>query len=55
MKFLPQFVYHFRRNPLIRKAGLSLDELTYQTHRLNIETVEHSLTIIQPALLSYTI
>lgn len=55
MKFLPQFIYHFRRNPLIRRTGLSLDELTYHSHRLNIETVEHSLTIIQPALLSYTI
>lgn len=55
MKYLPQFFYHFRRNPMVRRAGLSCDELTYHTHTLNIETVEHCITIIQPALLSYTI
>jgi protein transport protein SEC23 len=35
MKFLPQFVYHFRRNPIFRRVGLSLDELTYHSHSLN--------------------
>jgi protein transport protein SEC23 len=35
MKYLPQYLYHFRRNAVVRRSGLSLDELTYHMHTLN--------------------
>ena len=46
MKFLPQFVYYFRRSAFFRRAGLSLDELVYQTHIFNRERLANCLTII---------
>lgn len=46
MKFLPQFVYYLRRTPLFRRAGISLDELTYQSHILNREKITNCITII---------
>jgi protein transport protein SEC23 len=35
MKYLPQYMYHFRRNPVFRRSGLTPDQLTYHTHALN--------------------
>lgn len=55
MKYLPQFFYYFRRNAVFRRKGLSVDELSYHSYILNRETIDHCITIIQPALLSYTI
>ena len=55
MKYLPQYIYYFRRSPIFRRTGISLDEYYYQCHLMNRETMENCLTMIQPALLAYSL
>ena len=55
MKQFPQFIYHLRRSQLISTFGISPDECYYYRHNLLRETVGNSISMIQPALLEYTV
>lgn len=35
MKYLPQYIYHFRRSAIFRRTGISLDEYYYNCHLIN--------------------
>ena len=39
MKYLPQYLYYFRRTNIFRREGISLDEHYYHCHILNRESV----------------
>ncbi|CAL6032558.1 Sec23 [Hexamita inflata] len=54
-EFFPQFLYHFRRSDLIQLFGQSPDETTMKHFQLCRQTVPNMLSMMQPALLSFTV
>ena len=55
MKRLPQLVYHLRRSHFVSRFGISLDESYYIGFTLNRESIINCISMIQPALLKYSL
>jgi protein transport protein SEC23 len=55
MKKLPQLVYHLRRSHFVNRFGISLDESYYIGYMLNRESIVNTISMIQPALLKYSL
>ncbi len=55
MKRLPQLVYHLRRSRFVNRFGISLDESYYIGYILDRESVLNCISMIQPALLKYSL
>ena len=54
-EFFPQFLYHFRRSDMMQLFGQSPDETAMKHYQLNRQTVGNMLSMLQPALIAYTI
>lgn len=55
MKKFPQICFNLRRSHFVNRFGISLDESFFKGITLNRESVLNCLSMIQPALLSYSL
>lgn len=55
MKRFPQLLFHLRRSHFVNRFGISLDESYFKGYCLNRESVVNCLSMIQPALLMYSL
>ena len=55
MKRFPQLCFHLRRSHFVNRFGISLDESFFKGYCLNRESVVNCLSMVQPALLSYSL
>jgi protein transport protein SEC23 len=50
----PEFIFHFRRGPLVSVFGSSPDEVVFRRYHLYRENTANILIMLQPSLESYT-